>query len=171
MPSISPLNRNFKRLNADQRNEGAKKIILEVETGLIRAFNVAYGTTCKEKDTNQLERMAEDYNNLLRQLKIRFQQCNSFAEKRQLLTLAPSSWSYQQTAEYFECSIKLVRDAKELKGSEGVLPPLQPSTGRPISDFLRNKVVDFYLNDENSRQCPGKKDYISVDANHPTLKG
>ena len=81
---------------ADKRNETAKKIILEVQSGMIQAFNVAYDTSLHEQDSSMLERMTDDYDQLLYQLKVRFQHCKTFAEKRQLLTLAPSSWSHKK---------------------------------------------------------------------------
>lgn len=35
-------------------------------------------------------------------------------------------------------------------------------TGQPISDTTRNTVVDFYKDDQVSRNMPGMKDYVSI---------
>ena len=168
--SAGQLNERLKRRSADRRTEEAKKIILEVQNGMVQAFNVAYGTSLTENDVTELEKTVDDHVQLLQELKIRFDMCTTMAERKQLLTLAPSSWSLDRTAQYFGCSVKLARKAKQLKDSSGILPPLQKKIGKRTSDFLMKKVFEFYLNDENTRQCPGQKDFVSVDGNHPCLK-
>ena len=168
--SAGQLNERLKRRSAYRRTEEAKKIILEVQNGMVQAFNVAYGTSLTENDVTELEKTVDDHVQLLQELKIRFDMCTTMAERRQLLTLAPSSWSLDRTAQYFGCSVKLAHKARQLKDSSGILPPLQKKIVKRTSDFLMKKVFEFYLNDENTRQCPGQKDFVSVDGNHPCLK-
>ena len=40
-----------------------------------------------------------------------------------------------------------------------------PNLGKPISDYLKETVLNFYQDDEFSRQMPGKKDCVSIGKN------
>jgi hypothetical protein len=79
-----------------------------------------------------------------------------------LLTLAPVSWSRQQISTFFGVSDHLVRRSLILKREKGLLAKPDKKQGRPITEDEKEIVRDFYLCDENSRQLPGMKDYISV---------
>ena len=79
-----------------------------------------------------------------------------------LLTLAPVSWNRQQISTFFGVSDHLVRRSAILKREKGLLAKPDKKQGRPITEDEKEIVRDFYLCDENSRQLPGMKDYISV---------
>ena len=78
-------------------------------------------------------------------------------EKVKLLTITPVSWSIQQTADFFCVSTAMVKKAKNLKKTNGILSEPKEKTGRPISDELKQAVEHFYESDQYSRMCPGKK--------------
>lgn len=49
-----------------------------------------------------------------------------------------------------------------MKREKGLLAKPDKKQGRPITEDEKEIVRDFYLCDENSRQLPGMKDYVSV---------
>jgi len=87
---------------------------------------------------------------------------SSKQEQLSILTLAPSSWSIEKTAAEFEVSAHLVRKSRELKNTEGILASPASKRGKKLDASLVQAVKDFYCNDEYSRACPGKKDFVSV---------
>ena len=58
----------------------------------------------------------------------------------------------------------MVKTSRQLKKDYGILP-VDPSLskGRVITSAEREAVYAFYESDEVSRQCPGQKDYKSVE--------
>ena len=56
----------------------------------------------------------------------------------------------------------MVNKARKLKKAKGILPDISPIKARKLSEESKTKVIDFYNDDEVSRMCPGKKDFVSV---------
>ena len=56
----------------------------------------------------------------------------------------------------------MVNKARKLKKAKGILPDISPLKARKLSEESKTKVIDFYNDDEVSRMCPGKKDFVSV---------
>jgi hypothetical protein len=79
-----------------------------------------------------------------------------------LITLAPPSWTIEKTANEFGVSKYMVNKARKLKKAKGILPDVSPVKARKLSEESKAKVIDFYNDDEVSRMCPGKKDFVSV---------
>ena len=107
-------------------------------------------------------RKCEDFDKMIEELK---DKCaiSTKKEKIQILTLAPSSWSIENTADQFNVSQYMVRKAKELKKSDGILSvPLPSKGGRTLSENHIAAVQRFYEDDQYSRMCPGKKEFVSV---------
>ena len=86
----------------------------------------------------------------------------TYPEKLQILTLVPDKWSRQHCAQYFNVSEYLVRQARELKKSGGILTKPNPKRGKTLPNETLNLVRCFYEDDEYSRQMPGKKDCVSI---------
>jgi hypothetical protein len=84
------------------------------------------------------------------------------ADLLSLLTLAPVSWSLQQTATFFSVSVNEVRRSRILKEEKGVLSRPDPKISRKISDSEKDIIQNFYMDDDNSRLMPGRKDVKSV---------
>ena len=77
-------------------------------------------------------------------------------EKIKILTLAPDSRTIQKTCDEFSVTEHLIRRARKLKLESRILA--EPEYKRHlISDETRNIGRDFYVLDEFSRLCPGKK--------------
>lgn len=87
-------------------------------------------------------------------------------EKVQLLTLTPDSWSIEKTCKTFLVSEHLVRKARKLKNEKGILAKPEAKKGQPLEDTVKQKVIELYESDEFTRQCPGKKDFVSVSINN-----
>ncbi|KZR96857.1 Cc8L18.2-like protein, partial [Daphnia magna] len=109
---------------------------------------------------------SSDYKNLMDGIKKRCQDLKmrpeSSIEIISHLTLAPISWSQQQISTFFGVSEHQVRRSAILKREKGLLAKPDKKQGRPITEDEKEIVRDFYLCDENSRQLPGMKDYVSV---------
>ena len=81
--------------------------------------------------------------------------------KVQILTLLPMSWSIKKIENEFKASNYMVRKAKCLVKSGGILSTPNPSQGHGLCNDTRVLVQNFYESDEISRVMPGKKDCVS----------
>jgi len=108
--------------------------------------------------------LCEDYQQLLLDLKAKCA-VSSKQEVVQLLTMAPLSWSIDKVAEEFKVSEYLVRKARALHRSDGVLGISDKKQGHCLPKDTEAAVKAFYEDDDVSRICPGKKDYVSVKVN------
>ena len=86
------------------------------------------------------------------------------------MTLAPDSWSREYCSKFFELSEYVVRTARELKKVSGILSKPSPKRGKKLSPETVALIVQFYEDDEYSRQMPGKKDYVSIAKNEHRQK-
>ena len=86
-------------------------------------------------------------------------------EKIQILTLTPESWSLQKTVKEFKVSKATAQKARILREKNGILAVPQPVIGKRLSEKTVNSVLEFYQNDEHSRQLPGKKECVSIGKN------
>ena len=77
------------------------------------------------------------------------------AEKIQVLTLAPETWSRKKVSNVFEVSERLVRDAKQQEIQNRIFSLPLPRKGKTLSPETIEKVLKYY---ENSRIMPGIKD-------------
>ena len=87
-------------------------------------------------------------------------------EKMRLLTLVPERWSVQDVMKRFGdiegITKHLVQSANDLKRAHGILADPPSKRGRPLADEIVDAVRKFYEDDEFSRNCPGRKDKVSI---------
>ncbi|XP_063604197.1 LOW QUALITY PROTEIN: uncharacterized protein LOC134779822 [Penaeus indicus] len=83
--------------------------------------------------------------------------------KLQILTLCPSNWTVKQCAEYFKVSEYLVRTARKLANEKGILSLPDPKMGRGLSQVTRDLVLQFYHDEEHTREM--SKDFVSIGRN------
>ena len=114
-----------------------------------------------EQDMNQ---KANDLDKLVELMKEKLKVSNK-REKIQILTLTPESWSLRKTAKEFKVSKATARKARIIREEKGILAVPQPVIGERMSEKTVNSVLEFYQNDEYSRQLPGKKDCVSIGKN------
>jgi hypothetical protein len=90
-------------------------------------FEVAYNV--KLKDNNEKDPLGNDYEQLLQDLKARFDDAVTVEERRRIITLSPFSWPPEKIADYFGCSVRFAKDTKALRKVEGVLPTIRKKLG------------------------------------------
>lgn len=56
----------------------------------------------------------------------------------------------------------MARMSKKLVAEKGILSSPNPKCGHPLPTETENLVKEFYMNDDNSRIMPGKKDFVSI---------
>ena len=84
------------------------------------------------------------------------------SQKIKILTLSPESWSRSKVASFFNVSEYIVREARKVKESKGILELPDVKKGRKLSEEVKQDVLLFYEDDEYSRLMPGTKDYVSL---------
>ena len=75
------------------------------------------------------------------------------------------SWSIKKIKNEFKATNYMVRKAKTLVKSGGILSTLNPNHGHSLCDDTIVMVQNFYESDEISRVMPGKKDCVSIKVN------
>ena len=110
----------------------------------------------------KLEPSKDDFQEVLEQLKRKFNGCAKKSEKLQVLTILPQSWSIKRIEMEFGTTNHMARLAKALVASKGILAAPNPRSGKTLSDDTMQLVKLFYLNDTVSRVMPGKKDCVSI---------
>lgn len=127
---------------------------------------IVLGVETISKSPNSKDMTCSDCISMMEKLSHNFINA-SFKEKVQILTLVPDSWTIQQTKTYFSTTEHLVKKARKLKRTEGMLSAPSGRKSVKLSSETTEKVINFYYDDNNSRVCPGKKDCVSV----PTENG
>lgn len=81
-------------------------------------------------------------------------------EKVKIVKLLPQSWSFEEIKLHCDgVTDHIIKSAKEGGSiSMSIIPIGRPSK----SEEVKEKVVDFYLDDETTRLFPGRKDCISI---------
>ena len=85
------------------------------------------------------------------------------------MTLLPMSWSIKKIENEFKASNYMVRKAKTLVKSRGILSMPNPNHGHSLCDDTIVMVQNFYESDEINRVMPGKKDCISIKVNNTRI--
>ena len=120
-----------------------------------------------------MEKEAEDnskesemfYDEMISQLKEKFELSGKRSEQMEGLTVLPSSWSIRKSQDYFGVTNFMATAAKKLAKEKGVLSTPNPKLGRSIPEITVNQVKRFYDSDDISHQIPGKTDCIAMNVN------
>ena len=59
----------------------------------------------------------------------------------------------------------IVRKSKESKKEKGLVPEIVKKKGKVLATDIAESVAAFYEDDQFSRNCPGKKGFVSVRIN------
>ncbi|XP_053990218.1 uncharacterized protein LOC128882595 [Hylaeus volcanicus] len=104
-----------------------------------------------------------NYQNILENLKTKFDDpTTNRTEKLQILTLLPSDWSIQMICDVMGATKHMAIVSKHLKENKGILSMSERKKGRPLTNEIKSKVIEFYQRDDISINLPGKKDFVSV---------
>ena len=96
-------------------------------------------------------------------IKAKFADTQSYDEKASLLTLAPTYWSIEKTAAFFNTTVYMVREGRKLKEEKGILSVRDMKPGScSISCATKKCIIEFFESESNSKILPGKKDVVSV---------
>lgn len=156
---ISPL--KFSAVSQRDSATYAKRKVNEAHNALVCKIACAGGLNEEKLAGCDL---CKDYKLLIDELKEKLR-LSSHAQKIQILTLAPDSWAKEKIVEEFGVTDYMVRQARKLKKTAGVLALPTGKVGKKLSEQVTQRVEALYEDDEFSRQCPGKKDFVSVRIN------
>lgn len=161
---LSPLSK-ITKLNKAQRHSALRKKNDKIAHTIKRKLEESFTDNLEENATSSGEPSQNEYQVLINKLK---EKCSVSEkdEKIKIISLLPDSWSKNKICEEFAVSEYLVRITRELVKTQGILPNLSNRQGHKISEYTVNRVIEFYEDDENSRLCPGKKDFVSVIINN-----
>lgn len=112
--------------------------------------------------TSDSDAVKNNDNEVINQLKEKFNTTTDKSVRMQILTTLPKSWTLKTIETEFGVSNFTARKAKKLLHEKGVMSSPDPKPGRTLDPATVALVKDFYQNDEVSRQMPGKKDFVSV---------
>jgi hypothetical protein len=157
----SPL-KIMKLSHRDKASYAKRKVSQMKEAAKSKISRILSVTTDDLSSSDEVEcKKGEDLDILMKLLK---EKCAVSTKQEQIsiLTLAPPSWTIEKTATEFDVSRYLVKRARELKKSKGILSKPMPKKGKQLTETTKLRVAEFYESDEYSRVCPGKKDYVSM---------
>lgn len=150
----------IKKLSSDKRKGALKAKYKKVSEAIRKKLEICFDEDIEDSEPNQ-QSLSFEYDELIEKLKKKCLVANK-ETKVQIISLLPNSWSRDKIATEFNVSVHLVRLSRKLVKDQGILPVLGKKKGVRISDVTAKKVVDFFEDDEYSRLCPGKKDFVSV---------
>ena len=114
------------------------------------------------EETECVDKRASYFDEMITELKAKYKTCTSRSDKIRVLTAAPASWSARKLAGVFGTSVRFALRAKKLRKEKGCLSEPNQKPGKTLSNETAEKVRQFYMRDDVSREMPGKKDFLSV---------
>ena len=129
-------------------------IALDLESDLIEKKGDKVHCCQKVKDFNRLMDMVRE--------KVKFSERK---DQLKYLTLVPDSWTVKEIEDFFGVGNSIARKSKELKKEKGLVPEIAEKKGKVMATDIAECVAAFYEDDQFSRNCPGKKDFVSERIN------
>ena len=168
LPQHSKIVKGKKKLIQVQEKLGDSQV--KIKQQIATALNTSVDDLQLPEKADTLDRdlgkKASDFDYLINQMKEKIALVSNKREKVRILTLAPRSWTIDKTSKVFGVSHYLVRLSRKIVMEKGILEVPDPRRGTKIlSVAVKNQVKSFYLDDEFSRQLPGKRDFVSVKRN------
>jgi len=157
---MSPLCK-LTKLNTEQRLLALQRKSDKITTAIKRKLDESFCNDLQTDNLNVTETSINEYDILITKLKEKFKE-SSKDDKIKIISLLPNSWSKTKIVEYFGASEYMVKLTRQLVKDQGILPHLSKRQSNKISEAIINCVKEFYEDDENSRLCPGKKEYVST---------
>ncbi len=156
----SPVDRKKMKASGPYARQKTEKAV----KSLVKTFQFMTPHKVKSPSEKPMETEEEKSvgDEIMEQLKEKYQQCTTRHEKFLVLTTVPRSWTIDRIRTKFEISTYMAKEAKKLQKTKGIMSAPAPRTGRKCADDVIQNVLSFYRSDEISRLMPGKKDCISV---------
>jgi hypothetical protein len=98
-----------------------------------------------------------DCENLIGQLKTKFDTATTNVEKIRLLTVLPPSWTYPSITSEFGASRRMIQLAKSTAALKGICSDPDQKLKKQYSPEKKNAIVRFFQSPEISYVMPGKK--------------
>lgn len=134
----------------------AKKKVQKMKVSVKRKLEVATGHPLSDSNSDHTE------NEILQQLKEKFNETTSRSEKLTILTILPKSWTKKKIIDEFKCSDYMSRQVKNLVKEKGVLSTPNIRIGKRLGSEHISTVIKFYHSEDVAREMPGMKDFVSV---------
>ena len=148
-----------KRLRRSQRYRRTKlRKIRATFMSKVASIDTEIASCAEESD----QQKAKCFDEMLDQLREKFNSTNKPSEKIRILTAAPRSWSIRKLSSEFGASQHQARCAKRLQESSGCLSGPNPKPGKVLNAETASLVRGFYTSEELSREMPGAKDFVSI---------
>ena len=149
-------------IKSGQKLEYAKRKVEKTAKNLQNAFASALEVDPEAMISDQKTQIEIDMEELTNNIKKQLTVTPDYRKRVQLLTLIPKSYSARQAAKIFHVTRHLAKKAIDLRDSDGILAIPDTIKRERISDIIKEQVLGFYSDDENSRQMPGQKDCVSI---------
>ena len=164
LKGVSPIKRHqlsssSKKTQAQRKLSAAKK---SLQQQIEQTMDVKL-TETPEKSDDSAQKDLKLYQDMMSKLKEKFENSKLYQERIQILTVSP--FSKHRTMEIFGATDYMVKKSITVKKEKGILGLPEKRKGHPLSYELKEAVYAFYENDDNSRACPGTKDYVSLNKN------
>lgn len=113
----------------------------------------------------------DDGKMMIQQFKDRLAEPISLDEKYMILTCLPRNWTARQIQREMGISFRMARRSKAIQDARGILSaPLKKMPSNRLSEETATLIRVFYSDDEVSRACAGKREYVRVDEDGNTTK-
>ena len=136
---------------------------------LLSVDETSLSVKIRSSKNKERDEKARDLDCLISRMKEKLAKASS-RDKLQILTLVPESWCLRKAGKEFGVSKTTVFKARKLRDQKGIIALPEKCRRQKISNEIIQLVLEFYCNDEFSRQLPGKKDYVSVGRNQHMSK-
>ena len=145
-----------------KENTTRKKKVKKIQDNICSKIQIGSApSTSKDHTTASASHVTNAGEEIVNQLKEKFNTTEKRSEKLQILTVLPKSWSRSKIQEEFKVTQYMARQAKNLVKEKGVMA--LPNKRLPtFSKETENIILHFYKSEEISRIMPGKKDYKPV---------
>lgn len=108
---------------------------------------------------------------IVSQLKRKFTETSDKHVKVQILSVLPSTWSARKISKEFNTSKHMALLTKALVAENGILcEPKRRAATNYISQDVKNHVINFFLADNISQPCAGKREYVTIDENNQKVR-
>lgn len=108
---------------------------------------------------------------IVSQLKHKFATTLDKHTKVQILSILPTTWSARRISKEFHTSRHMAVLTKKLVAEKGILcEPNKRAATNHITEEVKNRVVKFYLTDNISQPCAGKRDFVTINENNEKVR-
>lgn len=157
------------KMRTSSRKKRGKQKLKSATITLKRKLETSYDVTLESSESDQEPNVNDIklFHSMIQELKTKFKNSNSYSERLQILTLSP--FGIERTMKEFGATNYLVKKSRAVKKKEGILGQCEKNKGKALPMELKNEIMEFYENDDNSRMCPGMKECIKVKDRNGTV--